>query len=867
MKRYFILIITVCSFLKVYGTHNRAGEITYKREPTNPFLYHFTIITYTKTTSDADRPWLTLVWGDGKSDSLARSSKIPVGPDISKNTYFGTHLYSGMSTYIIYFEDPNRNGGVVNIPGSINIPFWVESKLIISPFLGYNNSPDLLQPPIDDGAVGVPFIHNPSAYDPDGDSLSYELIYCKTTGGVSIPGYFYPPATQFYIDAVTGDLVWNFPQSVGEFNVAFLIKEWRNGINIGYVERDMQITIITSTNQPPVFSSLPDICVEAGSLITFNVTATDPDNETITLGATGGPFYFNPDSAEFPEVTGFGSVTGTFTWQTTCKHVRKAPYTVVFKARDNNTQIQLANFETVNIWVVAPSPKNPVANPLGYSIILNWDKEVCDVLPDSAKGYYVYRRNGTYGFTPGLCQTGVPPFTGYLKIATVNGINNTTYTDNDNGAGLIHGINYCYMVVAFFKDGAQSYASEEFCAKLRKDIAVITNVSVVNTDAANGIMDIAWSKPTELDTVQFPGPFEYRILRWPGLSLGTGVQVGVNFGLDDTTFTDTGLNTVNNAYSYKIELVSTTIGSIGYSHAASSVFLSISPTDRKLILTWQENVPWTNTRFDIYKFNGATFDSIGSTISHSFTDAGLINYQQYCYYIKSIGNYSADGFIDPIINLSQQVCEEPIDNVPPCVTASSYEALNFDCTAGEVNFQWQQPDIECGGDVGSYNVYYSQMESGPFSVIAVITNPGQTYFYFNSVDSIAGCYYVTAIDTVGNESVPFNTICLENCPFYELPNIITPDGSGDNDELVPFPYRNVQDIDLTIFNRWGQIVFSTTDPDINWNGRVNNSGKDCPDGVYYYICTVNEKYRSGIRTRALKPSFLHIIRSGNSISK
>jgi len=154
------------------ATHNRAGEITYIQ--ISQFVYQATIITYTKTSSPADRPDLELFWGDGTSSILPRTSFQDEyggpGSDIRRNIYTGTHTYPGPSIYTLYFEDPNRNGGVVNIPNSINVPFYVESQLIISAFLGFNNSPVLLQPPIDQGVLGQPFVHNPNAYDPDGDS-------------------------------------------------------------------------------------------------------------------------------------------------------------------------------------------------------------------------------------------------------------------------------------------------------------------------------------------------------------------------------------------------------------------------------------------------------------------------------------------------------------------------------------------------------------------------------------------------------------------------------------------------------------------------------------------------------------------------
>lgn len=79
-------------------------------------------------------------------------------------------------------------------------------------------------------------------------------------------------------------------------------------------------------------------------------------------------------------------------------------------------------------------------------------------------------------------------------------MNSTSYTD----AGLAFGIAYCYMVVAIFPDGAQSYASEEFCNLLQRDVPIMTHVSVGITDNSAGEDTIRWSNAFDLDTMQFP---------------------------------------------------------------------------------------------------------------------------------------------------------------------------------------------------------------------------------------------------------------------------------------------------------------------------------------------------------------------------
>jgi hypothetical protein len=43
---------------------------------------------------------------------------------------------------------------------------------------------------------------------------------------------------------------------------------------------------------------------------------------------------------------------------------------------------------------------------------------------------------------------------------------------------------------------------------------------------------------------------------------------------------------------------------------------------------------------------------------------------------------------------------------------------------------------------------------------------------------------------------------------------------------------------MTIFNRWGKIMFTTNDPEINWDGKNQSNNQDCEEGVYYYVCDV-----------------------------
>lgn len=91
---------------------------------------------------------------------------------------------------------------------------------------------------------------------------------------------------------------------------------------------------------------------------------------------------------------------------------------------------------------------------------------------------------------------------------------------------------------------------------------------------------------------------------------------------------------------------------------------------------------------------------------------------------------------------------------------------------------------------------------------------------------------ISLSDTMGALRMGIDRITFtpENCDLIlELPNIITPNNDGVNDFFKPINYKGVTPLHTIIFNRWGEIVFETRNPLINWNGnRVSN-------GVYFYI--------------------------------
>jgi len=853
-----ILMSPFCGPLLVYATHQRAAEITFRHLSKN--LYEITLISYTFTPSPANayRDFLLINWGDGTSKEIPRVEINNLPDDITYNRYVGQHDFPGPSTYTISCEDPNRNGGILNIPNSINTPLFIYSELTISPFIGgYDNSPVLLMPPIDNGCVDQVFYHNPGAYDADGDSLSYRLVQCRGALGQIIPGYTYPQASNsLTLNAVTGDLIWDSPQQQGEYNIAILIEEWRNGFKIGSVLRDMQIIIVACNNHPPVIETILDTCVEAGKNLRFPVTAYDPDSNVVTLTAAGGPFIL-PESPAFLDpdtATGSGHVQALFRWNTVCNHVQNRSYQVFFKARDNSEPVNLVAIKSVSILVIGPAPKNLTTSPTGNTILLSWDNYACT----NAIGYYIFRKADSTGYVPGYCQTGVPPYLGYEKIDAIASVATTSYLDDNHGTGLMRGLKYCYMVVAYYPDKAESYASNEACATLKKDLAVITNASINTTDATTGTIYVAWSKPTEIDTIQIPGPYKYIVVRARSDAPEQFVPVDSLTNLNDTILNDVQLNTRQYHYLYRIDLYNVTPGNrflIGSSQVASTMFLNADPTDKMIRLSWTNQVPWTNHLFVVYRKDPGelSYDSIGTSTIPRFNDKDLVNGLNYCYKIKSSGNYSAPGFIDPIINFSQEVCAIPVDNVPPCPPLLTIHTV---CDQAANVLSWTKPADSCPDDIARYYIYYTPVNGNPV-LIDSINDPHDTSYTHRPTGTISGCYGVLAVDTLGNRSDTGNIICIDytDCPEYTLPNIFTPNGDGKNDYFIPFPgYTSVREIDLKIFDRWGKLVFETHNPAIQWDGKEKTTNQPCSDGTYFYICDVFEISLNGTVKRNLRGS-------------
>lgn len=117
--------------------------------------------------------------------------------------------------------------------------------------------------------------------------------------------------------------------------------------------------------------------------------------------------------------------------------------------------------------------------------------------------------------------------------------------------------------------------------------------------------------------------------------------------------------------------------------------------------------------------------------------------------------------------------------------------------------------------VGSFS-----WSTGIIGNITTITSAQQVILTASSCNS-------TARDTI--------TVTEEDCSIITdilIPNVFTPNKDNSNDEFI-ITGTNITNIEGSIYNRWGKLMFEWNDVNIGWDGTYN--GKVVPEGSYFYI--------------------------------
>ena len=142
-------------------------------------------------------------------------------------------------------------------------------------------------------------------------------------------------------------------------------------------------------------------------------------------------------------------------------------------------------------------------------------------------------------------------------------------------------------------------------------------------------------------------------------------------------------------------------------------------------------------------------------------------------------------------------------------------------------------------DLSTNGTSWFWMFGDPNNSTSTLQNPNFTY-------NFPGNYLVTLIVNNGQcaDTIQFTVVVEEDFTFY-APNTITPDGDGSNEYFLPsgIMWDNSK-YELYIYDRWGNKIFSTTDPTKGWDGKVQGgkSNKLVQEDTYVWKVIVYDQH-------------------------
>ena len=163
--------------------------------------------------------------------------------------------------------------------------------------------------------------------------------------GAQVLGYSLPPSDSlfpFNMDPLTGEITF-LPNTLGNFQVSLRVKEYRNGVQIGEITRDMQIIVVPSANRPANVSvnsntfpyNSKNYNIAPSAPFTMAVSVVDLDGQNLRLSGAGEPFLLANNPAVFTPVNAQGCAGGTLAWTPTAAQARTAPYVIGIRVSED----------------------------------------------------------------------------------------------------------------------------------------------------------------------------------------------------------------------------------------------------------------------------------------------------------------------------------------------------------------------------------------------------------------------------------------------------------------------------------------------------------------------------------------------------
>ncbi len=293
---------------------------------------------------------------NGISGSVCNGGTGIYGVEEYKNSGI-LSLPANCSDVKISFKYCCRNYTITTLAASFGNKIYVETY--IDNTNTCNNSPVFTNVPVPFGCVGQPVIYNHGASDSDGDDLVYSITDCmdKVNHSINYAAGFSgtnPLVTHsgLSIDSITGAI--SFTPSFAQVAIlCVMVEEYRNGVKIGSVVRDIQFNVTNCSNNLPVLSGIDsttnyNASVTADNMLCFDIFSSDND-----LGQNTS-IAWNAGIANATFLTAPAFNMATFCWTPAASDTGLHVFTV--NVRDDYCPLVGQNTYTFSIHVNAPIP-------------------------------------------------------------------------------------------------------------------------------------------------------------------------------------------------------------------------------------------------------------------------------------------------------------------------------------------------------------------------------------------------------------------------------------------------------------------------------------------------------------------------------
>jgi gliding motility-associated-like protein len=702
----------------------------------------------------------------------------------------------------------------------------------------------------------VPFQFDHSATDPEGDSLYYELFQpfhgANQTNPMPQPPnnppypmvVWNPPystldmlggAVPLSINSTTGELIAT-PGPLGQFVVGIKVSEYRNGVFLSETKRDFQFNVVPCGNITVAALVAPDFSCESftANFVNNSVGAGsyiwdfgDPTTTSDTSSAVT-PSYTYPDTGTYTVMLiAFSSINPA------CNDTSFGTVTILPEFVLN------MNYTNVPCTQDVAFTSSTYLDTLG-AVIYDWDFGDPNTTSDTSSlmnPNYTYLDTGTYtvtliayspanigcndtntitvtvfpafnlnaSFNDNPCSGDVS-FSGSSTFDNLFGVNyfwdfgdQTILTDTSS----LSNPNYTYLNTGTFTATLIAFSDSPACGDSTQLTVTIYPEFVSNMNYVNELCTqfVQFSSSTTLDGI-------------------TPVNYSWNFG-DPATLNDTS-SFINPNYTYQdsgtyiVTLISYSPNLNGCSDTISvvvPVFLDFTANSSFVNLTCSPDVNFTGS---------SSYDGINNVnyvwdfgVQPIVTDTSSLSNPNY--------TYLSPGTYNPIMiaYTDSPACG---DTTLMTITIypgfeSSYSLIEKRCTQEvEFNASTSLDGLITTNYVWDFGDGQSSSEQNPSHTYLT----GGIYDIVLNVNTANGC-----------QDKYEKTLMKDNLSEIFIPNAFTPNGDRENDVL--YVRGTLDEMTLSIYDRWGEKVFETIDQAIGWDGTYK--GNLVEPGVFVYHLT------------------------------